>query len=225
MNTQIKHFLDQKEFIETPFYGTINAHCLERELEGDFHEIVDKLILEDDITEVSIEKLNALNLSDLGNIARQTIINDYNFLKDFGADPTINLLKCYERDDAIEGMETDVYSYHVDASPVETQTFLCTYFGAASDIIENDKATQKILIPEIRKKIFDLFDGPENEFEAFLEEFHFHLHYKADENAKPTNLGIGKLWKLAVQHPNQKVLPCVHRAPFEDNKLRLLIIC
>ena len=47
---------------------------------------------------------------------------------------------------------TDVYSYHVDRSPIATDTFLCTYHGAASDIIANDQAEQKILIPEIRNQ-------------------------------------------------------------------------
>jgi hypothetical protein len=34
-----------------------------------------------------------------------------------------------------------------------TDTFLCTYHGTSSDILPNDQATQKILIPEIRKSL------------------------------------------------------------------------
>jgi len=45
-----------------------------------------------------------------------------------------------------------VYSYHVDRSPIATDTFLCTYHGAASDLIANEQALQKILIPEIREQ-------------------------------------------------------------------------
>jgi hypothetical protein len=65
--------------------------------------------------------------------------------------PALNLLKCYERDDELDFISTDVYSFHIDRSPIETDTFLCTYHGAASDIVPNDQVEQKILIPEIRE--------------------------------------------------------------------------
>ncbi len=120
----------------------------------------------------------------------------------------------------------DVYSFHVDRSPIETDTFLCTYHGAASDIVPNDQVEQKVLIPEIREKLKALHDGPEAEFESFLAEYFFDLHYQPKPNAQPINLGIGHLWRLAVDHPTQKVLPCVHRAPVEnDGEYRLLLIC
>jgi hypothetical protein len=114
----------------------------------------------------------------------------------------------------------------VDRSPVGTQTFLCTYHGAASDILPNDQATQKILIPEIREKLKELHDGPEAEFEMFLKDCFFDLHYQPKSNAQPINLGSGHLWKLAVDHPGQQVLPCIHRAPVErGGEYRLLLIC
>ena len=62
-------------------------------------------------------------------------------------------MKCYERDEKFDFISTDVYSFHVDRSPIATDTFLCTYHGTASDIIANEHAEQKILIPEIREKI------------------------------------------------------------------------
>ena len=68
---------------------------------------------------------------------------------------------------------TDVYSYHIDRSPIETDTFLCTYYGAASDILPNSQAQQKISISEIRNKLKALYDGPEAEFGNFLEENFF----------------------------------------------------
>ena len=121
---------------------------------------------------------------------------------------------------------TDVYSYHVDRSPIATDTFLCTYHGAASDIIANDQAEQKIRIPEIRKKLAALHNGSAEELEDFLKENYFDLHYQAQPNATPINLGIGHLWRLAVDHPEQQVLPCIHRAPVEkEGEYRLLLIC
>lgn len=214
------------KLVNSNFHGDMNALCWHRNLVGDFKEIVAKLELKENITEVSIEDLLALQLSEHGHLAREIILSDIQLLTDFGAYPTLNLLKCYERDDELDFISTDVYSYHVDRSPIETDTFLCTYHGAASDIVPNDQVEQKILIPEIREQLKKLHDGPEAEFETFLEEYFFDLHYQPKPNTKPVNLGLGHLWRLAVDHPTQKVLPCVHRAPVEkDGEYRLLLIC
>ncbi len=71
-----------------------------------------------------------------------------------------------------------------------------------------------------------LHDGPESEFEAFLKENYFDLHYQANPDSQPVNLGSGHLWRLAVDHPEQPSLPCVHRAPVEnEGEYRLLLIC
>ncbi|MGV4413802.1 DUF1826 domain-containing protein [Chryseobacterium sp. T1] len=212
--------------INTSFKGNTNALCWHRNLTGDFCEIVSKLQLRDNITEITTHELLSLELSEEANIAREIIINDIQLLTDFGASPSLNLLKSYERDDELDFISTDVYSYHVDRSPIATDTFLCTYHGASSDIIANDEALQKILIPDIREKLKKLHDGPESEFESFLKDYFFDLHYQAKPNAQPINLGVGHLWRLAVDHPKQEVLPCIHRAPLEkDGEYRLLLIC
>ncbi len=96
----------------------------------------------------------------------------------------------------------------------------------ASDIIPNEQAEQKVLIPEIRKKLAALHNGPSQEFENFLKENYFDLHYQAQPLAVPINLGLGHLWRLAVIHPKQQSLPCIHRAPIEkEGEYRLLLIC
>jgi hypothetical protein len=214
------------ELIHTDFKGETNALCWHRNLEGDFAALVGQLQLKENITVVSPKDLLALQLSEKGNSAREIILNDLQLLTDFGAAPALNLLKCYERDDEFDFISTDVYSYHVDRSPIATDTFLCTYYGAASDIIPNAQAEQKILIPEIRKKLKDLHNGPSEEFENFLKENYFDLHYQAKPLAAPVNLGLGHLWRLAVDHPEQQVLPCIHRAPIEnEGEYRLLLIC
>lgn len=225
-NPQVGTVSTFSELIDTHFHGDINAMCWHRSLEGDFKEIVSKLQLKDNITEISAEDLLALQLSEEGNVAREIILNDLQLLTDFGALPSLNLLKNYDRDEEFDFISTDVYSYHVDRSPIGTDTFLCTYYGAASDILPNEQAIQKILVPEIREKLKELHDGPEEEFEDFLKEYFFDLHYQAKPNAEPVNLGLGHLWRLAVDHPAQKVLPCVHRAPVEnEGEYRLLLIC
>ncbi|MCD0465213.1 DUF1826 domain-containing protein [Flavobacterium sp. ENC] len=214
------------ELVHTDFRGEMNALCWHRNPEGDFNEIVTQLSLKENITEVFREDLMALNLSEKGNKARELILKDLQVLTDFGASPALNLLKCYDRDDEFDFISTDVYSFHVDRSPIATDTFLCTYHGAASDIIPNSQAEQKILIPEIRAKLQELYDGPSEGFDDFLKENYFDLHYQVQADAKPVNLGVGHLWRLAVDHPKQQVLPCIHRAPVEnEGEYRLLLIC
>lgn len=214
------------ELVHTDFKEEMNALCWYRNLDGDFKEIVNQLSLKENITEVAPEDLIALQLSEKGNIAREIILNDLQLLTEFGASPSLNLLKCYERDDEFDFISTDVYSFHVDRSPIATDTFLCTYHGAASDIIPNSQAEQKILIPEIRAKLKELHDGAEEEFEDFLKENFFDLHYQLHEDAEPINLQQMHLWRLAVDHPKQLVKPCIHRAPKEnDEEYRLLLIC
>jgi len=191
-----------------------------------FAAIVAQLQIKENMTEVDPKDLLALQLSEKGNLAREIILNDLLLLADFGASPSLNLLKCYERDDEFDFISTDVYSFHVDRSPMATDTFLCTYHGTASDIIPNEQAEQKILIPEIRKKLAALHNGPSEEFRNFLKENYFDLHYQAQPHVAPINLGLGHLWRLAVDHPKQQVLPCIHRAPIEkEGEYRLLLIC
>jgi hypothetical protein len=222
--TQIKRVTQFHDLVSEPFSGSINAMCWSRELVGDFAEIVNKVELTDNITVLEEAELRELDLSEAGQLAREILLHDMQLLTAHGAAPTLNVIKYYERDDSFPLFPTDVYSYHVDRSPVATDTFLCTYFGEASDILPNNEAIQKILIPELRAELKKLFDGPEADFASFLSENFFDLHYQALPNARPINLGIGHLWRLAVDHPESRVLPCVHRAPAEKTN-RLLLIC
>ena len=82
------------ELVNSKFQGEMNALCWHRDLIGDFKEIVAKLELKENITEVFIKDLLALQLSEHGNLAREIILNDIQLLTDFGASPTLNLLKC-----------------------------------------------------------------------------------------------------------------------------------
>jgi hypothetical protein len=214
------------DFLSTPFHGNKNAICWQRELIGDFEEIVNKIDLDDNMTEIAMEELLELQLTQQGHLAREILLNDFKVLKEHGGSPVLNAIKYYERDDSFPFFPTDVYSYHVDRSPIPADTILCTYFGEPSDILANAQAQQKVLIPEIRNELRKLYDGIEEGFEAFLTEHFFDLHYQAKPNAQATSLGIGHLWRLAIDHPESQVPPCVHRAPVEkDGQRRLLMIC
>ena len=221
---QIQQVSNFHDLVSTPFHGEQNALCWSRNLLGDFSEIIKKVELNENLKTLKKKDLYDLELSEQGQLARDIILNDFQLLEDHGADPILNVIKNYDRDDLF--FPTDVYSFHVDRSPIPTDTFLCTYYGASSEIIPNSQAEQKILVPEIRNQLKELFNGPDHEFEAFLSEYFFDLHYQAKPNAQITKLGVGHLWRLATDHPENKSLPCVHRAPIENvGENRLLMIC
>ena len=221
-----------QDLVSTPFHGAINAICWTRKLTGDFAEIVNKSSLNENIAVLEPETLLELQLSEQGQHAREILLNDLNQLKAHAASPILNLVRCYERDDAYPFFPTDVYSFHVDRSPVPTDTFLCTYYGEPSEILPNAQATQKVLLPEIRDELKKFYHGPAcrpgraaEGFEAFLCEHFFDLHYLAKPAARPVSLGLGNLCRLAVDHPESEVSPCVHRAPKEKTgQHRLLMI-
>ena len=222
---QIQQVTNFRDLVSTPFQGDINAMCWRRELVGDFAEIVNKVEQnEEDITVLGEEALHELQLSKKGQLARDILLNDLKMLTTHGAAPVLNVIKCYDRDDAYPFFPTDVYSFHVDRSPIPTDTFLCTYYGDPSEILPNSDAIQKILVPEICDALKKLYEGPDDGFEAFLMDNFFDLHYQAQPNAQPISLGLGHLWRLAIDHPESKVRPCVHRAPKEKTS-RLLLIC
>ncbi len=212
------------ELISTPFQGMVNALCWERKLEGDFSEIIESAVKTSNITVLDELSLGALELSEQGNLARNILLDDLRTLKDHGAAPVLNIINHYERDDFF--FSTDVYSFHVDQSPIPTDTFLCTYHGATSEIVANHQAQQKVLIPEIRAELKKLYQGPDEGFEAFLTEYFFDLHYQAKPDAQIISLGQQHIWRLAIDNPESKVLPCLHRAPKENSdEPRLLLIC
>lgn len=214
-----------QDLTSTPFQGTTNAISWSRELEGDFEEIVNAIHFEGNMVEVDEDDLLAMELSEAGQQARTIILNDFRLLSELGASPVLNIISNYEVDEH-PFFPTDVYSFHVDRSPIATDTFLCTYYGDASDILPNEFAKQKIWIPEIREKLRKDFEGEETDFEAYLIENFYDLHYDVITEGKEINLGTGHLWRIAVDHPNSKVLPCLHRAPKETNgRKRLLLIC
>jgi len=219
----VTHFQD---LVSTPFSGETNAICWTRQLPGDFSEIVKKTALRGNITTIEQEELRELQLSEQGQLAREILLNDLEILRNHGASPILNVIEYYDRDDTYLFLPTDVYSFHVDRSPIAMDTFLCTYYGESSEILPNAQGKQKVLIPAIREQLKKLYHGADEGFESFLSEHSFDLHYQAQPNALPISLGPGHLWRLAVDHPERRVPPCIHRAPKEKSgQHRLLLIC
>ncbi len=223
---QIQYVTNFHDLVNIPFHGNINAICWTRTLIGDFSEIVKKIEVQENMEVIDEDKLLELQLSENGQLAREILLNDLQLLKAQGASPILNLIKYYERDDNYLFFPTDVYSFHVDRSPIPVATFLCTYYGASSEILPNSQAEQKVLVPEIRNELKKLYKGADEGFEEFLTENYFDLHYQPKAEASPISLGLGNIWRLAVDHPDNKVLPCIHRAPMERaGEHRLLLIC
>ncbi len=224
-SSNLVHVNNFQDLISTPFQGTTNAISWSRELEGDFEEIVNAIAFEGTMLEIDEEDLLALELSEAGKVARETILSDFKLLSELGASPILNIIANYEADEH-PFFPTDVYSFHIDRSPIATDTFLCTYYGDASELISNEDAIQKIQVPDIREKIEKAYVGEAIDFDAFVSEHFFDLHYQALEEATIIRAGSGHLWRIAVDHPESKVLPCVHRAPKETSgRKRLLLIC
>ncbi len=225
-NNQIRYVTNFRELVAAPFDGTVNAICWSRGLTGDFSEIVEKIMPRGNITEIGYDELCGLQLSEQGQLAREILLQDWQLLKAHGASPVLNVILHYDRDEGLTFFPTDVYSFHVDRSPIPTDTFLCTYHGDPSEILPNSQGEQKVLIPAVRDALKKLYDGPEAGFETFLSDNFFDLHYQPLPGARPVNLGVGNLWRLAVDHPESRVLPCLHRAPEEKSgRKRLLMIC
>ena len=221
---QIQEVTSFQELVATPFQGAVNALCWSRKLYGDFEEIVGKLSSKENIIEVDESMLLKLELSEAGQLAREILLTDLSNLKYHGAAPSLNIINAYEKDESF--FPTDDYSFNVDRSPLPTATYLCTYYGSSSEIVSNDEAQQKILLPEIRQQLKKIYEGDDVNFESFLSEYFFDLHYQANANANLVTLGLGQLWKIAVDHPESEVLPCIHRAPIEkEGEARLLLIC
>lgn len=213
------------DLLSTPFVGEITACGWPRPLTGNFAEIIEQMKPQENLVEIEEEELLALSLSAEGNAARQLLLTDLKLLREAGTMPSLNIIKQYDRDEVFPFFPTDVYSFHVDASPLPNDTILCTYVGAPSQIIANADAMQKIQIPEIRAELKKYYQGPDTGFEAFLAEHYFNLHYQAKPGANILSLGSGTMWRLAGQYPNSPSLPCIHRAPEENGEYRLMVIC
>ena len=225
---RIKRVNSFQELVGTPFTAGVNALCWERNLVGDFGEVVRLLGVSEGVTPVDEARLRSLPVSAAGRAAIEILLADQQLLREHGAAPVLNCFQGYPRDDEPQIVPTDVYSFHADSAPVEAETFLCTYHGAPSEGLRNEEAQRRVNHPETRAALLKLFGGEDNDsFHAFLKENCYDLHYAPVAAAQPFSFGIGNLWRIATDWPGCPVPPCIHRAP-EDlpgQPARLLLIC
>jgi hypothetical protein len=202
------------ELVTTPFAVDVNALCWPRALPGDFGEVVARLGAGEGIVTLDDARLRSLPVSAAGRVAIDFLLEDQRRLRELGRDPVLNCIHGYLRDENPGPVPTDVFSFHADSAPVETDTWLCTYHGPASEGLRNDEAQRRVDIPETRAELLRLFGGDDDG--AFLEHLSEHcydLHYAPVPQARPFSFGLGNLWRLAVDWPGSAAPPCIHRAP------------
>ena len=203
-----------EELVNTPFENGVNALCWERTLAGDFGEVIKKLAAGEGITTVEDEQLLELAVSPAGRVAVEMLLADQRLLRERDLDPVLDCIESCLRDQTGAPVATDVYSFHADSATVEADTYLCTYHGPSSEGLRNEEALRRVDIPETRAQLLLLFGGADGpEFEEYLNENCFDLHYAPRPGARPFAFGVGNLWRIAVQHPGSLVPPCIHRAP------------
>ena len=216
-----------EELANTPMIDGVNALCWKRSLAGDFREIVRELGPGVGIESIEDERLLGLSLSDAGKMAREILLEDLRRLRGLDLLPSLDCIHKSPRDESDGPVHTDVFSWHADSATVQADTWLCSYTEAASEGIRNDEVQRHIDVPETRAKLLELFGGAEGEeFEEFLTENFYDLHYAPLPGAKPFSFGFGNLWRVATDWPENPVPPCVHRAPMtaEGTPPRLLLI-
>ncbi len=223
---RIKRVSSFDELVGTPFLGGVNALCWQRELPGDFSEVVERLGVSEGDTPLDAARLLALPVSAVGKIAVDILIEDLRLFQKRDLDPVLDCLHGYARDENPGPVVTDVFSFHTDSATVETDTYLCTYFGPSSEGLRNDEAQRRVDIPETRAELLKVFGGEDDDaFREYLKENCYDLHYAAVPSARPFSFGVGNLWRIAVDYPGSPVPPCIHRAPAtRSGQVRLLLI-
>lgn len=198
----------------TPFADGVNALCWERELVGDFGEVVAHLKVGQGITTLDEAALHAMPLSAAGRAAVAVLLEDQRLLREHGLAPVLDCVNGYLPNDEPEPVRTDVCSFHADSATVEADTYLCTYFGASSEGLRNEEAVRRVDIAETRAELLGLFGGEDDaDFCEHLGEHGYDLHYAPLPHAQPFLFGLGNLWRIALSHPGCPVPPCIHRAP------------
>ncbi len=224
---RIKRVHSFHELVTTPFGGGINALCWPRTLLGDFSEVVAHLGEGEGITTLDDARLASLPVSAAGRAAIEVLLEDQRLFREHHLDPVLNCIYGYPRDEEAGAVATDVFSFHADSATTEADTWLCTYYGPASEGLRNDEALRRVDVPETRAELLHCFGGDDdNDFRDYLNENCYDLHYAAVAQAQPFSFGLGNLWRIAVDYPGSPVPPCLHRAPetLPGQPPRLLLI-
>jgi hypothetical protein len=201
--------------VSTPFGDGVNSLCWRRSLPGDFAEVMAHLAdVGDGITTLEERWLDSLAVSAAGRAAIEVLLADQRRLREMELEPSLDCIHGYRRDEQAGPVATDVFSFHADSATDETDTYLCTYHGRASEGLRNDEARRRVDVPETRAALLRLHGGADDDdFLDHLSEHCYDLHYEPMPGAHPFSFGVGNLWRIAVAYPGCPVPPCLHRAP------------
>jgi hypothetical protein len=142
------------------------------------------------------------------------MMKDLQALRDRDLLPELNCIHAYPREEEPGVVPLDVYSFHADSATAETDTYLCTYSGAASEAVRNDEAFRFVDRPNVRGALLAEFGGTDDAaFRDYLHDAGYGLHYGTLPGARPFSFGVGHLWRIATDYPGSPVPPCIHRAP------------
>ncbi|MFT7680319.1 MAG: hypothetical protein ACI8QC_004325 [Planctomycetota bacterium] len=226
-DSRIRVVHDFEALANTPFIDGVNAYCWPRVLADGFGEIARLLGAGEGIVTLEDDRLTQLPASPEGRAAVALLLEDQRRLLERQLDPALNIVYSSRRDERAGPIATDVFSFHADSAPVETETWLCTYFGAPSEGLLNNQATRRVDHAETRAELLLRYGGKDDPgFLDYLAEHHYDLHYALNPGAKPFAFGRGHLWRVAVDWPSSPVPPFIHRAPAErpGQSPRLLLI-
>lgn len=203
-----------EELLSTPLTNGVNALCWERTLAGDFAGVMKKLALAGGINPLDDEMLEEISWNPDCQVAVETMQGDLALLREHGLLPELNGIAGYERDEDDGLLRTDVYSFHADSATDEADTWLCTYLGPSSEVLRNDQARRRVDDPALRALLLKDYGGADDSgFLDYLADYCYDLHYAPLPDALPFALGLGNLWRIAVDFPGSPVPPCIHRAP------------
>ncbi len=213
-NPCVKIVSSFKELVSTPFEGVVNAMVWPRVLPGDFAEIANALPEGEGITTVEEDELQELTLSPAGRVARDVLLADLARLRGTDLTPVLDVIHPHERPTPEGVIPTDVYSYHADSATAQADTYLCTYAGACSEGLRHDQVIPRADDPTTRAMMLAEYGSKDDaDFQDFLTENFYNLHYLPTPNAQPYLFGQHHLWRVSIVYPESPVPPCIHRAP------------
>jgi hypothetical protein len=223
--TQRRRVVGSFDALLQPFADDVNAWCFARTLDADFEGLARALAPRAEEADglLVVDEAVLRSVPGVDERAVHVLLDDVRRLSALGREPQLNVLTRYPSDTRGLPISVDVHSFHADRAPVEADTFLCTYAGACTEGLDNDDAARLIDDAAVSEALRALH-GREEGFAEFLVEGCFDLHFRMKPGATPYSFGAGNVWRISVEWPGAAVRPCIHRAPAQDARPRLLLI-